>query len=195
MAFSMGVRSSRWWVRLLWTPHSPAGDIGFIEDFALAKDRNAALKQLIPGTEDYYYFHCLHYLNTGQFDKAAQLGKPLAPAARTRPPRLTEIQTRHALLTYEKDPQGDARLRPARTSGCASTTRRSGRGRADLPTLLDAKLIARDALRAARSRGATSTTLRTARSSGSRPRTCRGRTGANSSRASRGPMCRTCRSL
>ena len=30
----------------------PAGEIGFIEDFALAKDREAALKKLIPGTED-----------------------------------------------------------------------------------------------------------------------------------------------
>ena len=34
-----------------------AGDIGFVEDFALAKDRAAALKQLIPGTEDYYFYH------------------------------------------------------------------------------------------------------------------------------------------
>ena len=31
-----------------------AGDIGFIETFSLAKDRNASLKQLIPGSEDYY---------------------------------------------------------------------------------------------------------------------------------------------
>ena len=37
-----------------------AAEIGYIEDFALAKDRAEALKQLIPGTEDYYYYHCLH---------------------------------------------------------------------------------------------------------------------------------------
>jgi len=54
----------------MYTPTtSRAGDINFNEDFALAKDRAASLKQLIPGTEDYYYFHCLHYLNTGQFEK------------------------------------------------------------------------------------------------------------------------------
>ena len=58
---------------VLLTPQSSAGDIGFIEDFALAKDRNAALKQLIPGTEDYYYYHCLHYLNSGQFEKVEPL--------------------------------------------------------------------------------------------------------------------------
>ena len=32
-------------------------EIGFIEDFALAADRKEALRQLIPGTEDYYYYH------------------------------------------------------------------------------------------------------------------------------------------
>ncbi len=32
-------------------------DIGFIEKFALAKDRKEALKLLIPGTADYYYYH------------------------------------------------------------------------------------------------------------------------------------------
>jgi hypothetical protein len=30
-----------------------AGDIGFFEDYALSKDKGAALKQLIPRTEDY----------------------------------------------------------------------------------------------------------------------------------------------
>ena len=43
-----------------------AGEIGFVEDFALAKDRAAALKQLIPGTETYYYYHCLHDQNLGR---------------------------------------------------------------------------------------------------------------------------------
>src|SRR5262245_57153602 len=50
---------------LLLTPTSRAADVGYAEDFALAKDRAAALGQLIPGTEDYYYYHCLHRLNTG----------------------------------------------------------------------------------------------------------------------------------
>src|SRR5439155_7320314 len=47
---------------------SRAADIGYVEDFALAKDRAVALKQLIPGTEDYYYYHALHALNSGQYD-------------------------------------------------------------------------------------------------------------------------------
>src|SRR3954451_964787 len=90
---------------VLLTPHAAAGDIGFIEDFALAKDRNVALKQLIPGTEDYYYFHCLHYLNSGQFEKIEPL-TTLWYERHKQTARLTEIQTRHALLNYEKDPKG-----------------------------------------------------------------------------------------
>ena len=37
-----------------------AQQINFVEDFVLAKDRRVPLKTLIPGTEDYFYFHCLH---------------------------------------------------------------------------------------------------------------------------------------
>jgi hypothetical protein len=41
------------------------GEVDFVEDFAIAKDRAVSLRQLIPGTEDYYYYHCLHYLKHG----------------------------------------------------------------------------------------------------------------------------------
>src|SRR5262245_62546454 len=81
-----------------------AADVGYVEDFALAKDRTTALKQLIPGTDDYYYFHCLHYLNSGQFDKIEPM-TTLWYERHRQTARLTEIQTRHALLTYEKNPQ------------------------------------------------------------------------------------------
>ena len=83
---------------------SNAADITYAEEFALAKDRAEALKKLIPGTEDYYYYHALHYLNTEQFDKAVTLFKPWYDRF-NQSARLTEIQTRHALLTYEKNPQ------------------------------------------------------------------------------------------
>src|SRR2546425_9355348 len=81
-----------------------AGEVGYVEDFALAKDRAVSLRQLIPGTEDYYYYHCLHFLNTEQFEKVEELTRPwLQRHGQT--PRLTEIQTRHALLTYERNPE------------------------------------------------------------------------------------------
>jgi 5-hydroxyisourate hydrolase-like protein (transthyretin family) len=81
-----------------------AGEIGFAEDFALARNREETLKKLIPGTEDYYYYHCLHYLNTEQFEKVEAMTRPwLERFGQTG--RLTEIQTRYALLSYEKNPQ------------------------------------------------------------------------------------------
>ena len=44
-------------------------EIGFIEKFALAADREKVLGELIPGSEDYYFFHALHYQNTAQAAK------------------------------------------------------------------------------------------------------------------------------
>ena len=39
---------------------SLAGEIDFIEKFSLSLDGTEALKQLIPGTNDYYYYLFLH---------------------------------------------------------------------------------------------------------------------------------------
>lgn len=122
-----------------------AGEIGYLEDFALAKDRADALKQLIPGTEDYYYFHCLHYLNTQQFPQAEAMTKPwLERHGRTA--RLIEIQTRHALLTYEQNPQraldylrGQMNLQFNHQKETAGVDPR-------LPTSLDPKLFSRATL-------------------------------------------------
>ena len=87
-----------------WDSPSWGGEIGFIEEFSLAPDRTVPLKQLIPGTDDYYYYHCLHFLNTEQFEKARELTGPWHQR-HGQTGRLTEIQTRHALLTYDKNPQ------------------------------------------------------------------------------------------
>src|SRR6201993_466249 len=81
-----------------------AGEVGYVEDFALAKDRAAALKQLIPGTEDYYYYHCLHFQNTEQFDKVDEMLGPWVQR-HGETGRVWEVRTRQALLTYDKNPQ------------------------------------------------------------------------------------------
>lgn len=128
-------------------PTATGGEVGYVEDFALAKDRSAALKQLIPGTEDYYYYHALHLLNTGQFDKVPPLAKTWFER-HNRTPRLTEIETRHALLTYDKDPAKTlAYLRDK--LGLRFDHQKEAAGvPPDLPTALDPKLIARDTLTA-----------------------------------------------
>lgn len=78
-------------------------EIGFLEDFSLAKDRSVPLKQLIPGTEDYYYYHCLHYQHTGQLDQVRELLVPWIKRHNVTE-RVREIQDRQALLEYKTAP-------------------------------------------------------------------------------------------
>src|SRR5580700_7249018 len=126
-------------------PSLRAGDIGFAEEFALSKDRAETLKKLIPGTEDYYYFHALHYLNTGQNDKAAALFTPWFERFH-QTPSLTEIQTRHALLDYEKNPEQSLAYFKNRL-GLTFDHQKIVQGAApDLPTSLDQWLIARETM-------------------------------------------------
>ncbi|MFO0926018.1 MAG: hypothetical protein U0736_03140 [Gemmataceae bacterium] len=121
------------------------GDIGYVEDFALAKDRADALKALIPGTEDYYYYHCLHLLNTGQFDKVITLTRPwLERFGQTA--RLTEIQTRHALLSYDKDPKNTLAYLTRRLNLHFDHQKETVGPAPGLPTALDPKLISRPRL-------------------------------------------------
>jgi hypothetical protein len=79
-------------------------EIGFIEDFALAEDREIALKKLIPGTEDYYYFHALHYQNTRETRRLADIltqWVKRSPNSNLR----NLILNREALLNYSRDPK------------------------------------------------------------------------------------------
>ena len=79
-------------------------DLGFAERFAFAEDRREPLAELIPGTEDYYFYHCLYYQQIQQFDQVppmiAQWQK-----RHSRTARLLEIERRQALLTYDRDPR------------------------------------------------------------------------------------------
>ncbi len=121
------------------------GEIEFVEDFSLAPDRTVSLKQLVPGTDDYYYYHALHFLNTEQFDKARELTGPWHQR-HGQTPRLTEIQTRYALLTYDKNPQESLDyLR--RKLGLNYNHQREQLGvEPNLPIDLDQKLISRATL-------------------------------------------------
>ena len=82
--------------------------IGFDEIYVLSENREEALKQLIPGTEDYYYYHALHFQNTGEFGKVEDLLKPWIKRYQ-RSARVREIQHRQALLNA-----ATARLRRSR---------------------------------------------------------------------------------
>ncbi|MGE0085880.1 MAG: hypothetical protein AB7S75_15845 [Desulfococcaceae bacterium] len=91
------------WV-FFFTPRIHAGEIGFIEDFALAKDRAAVLKQLIPGTTDYYFYHCLHAQHTGDYAEVRRLLE-LWIKRDGYSPQVKEMLNRQALLEYSQHPE------------------------------------------------------------------------------------------
>ena len=122
-----------------------ADEIGYIEQFSLAKDRGLALEQLIPGTEDYYYYHALHHQNNEQFDKVDDLLKTWI-ARYKYTPRVREILNRQALLTYANNPQKSLEY-IRQQLGVQFTHQREFLGRKpNLPTRLDQKLISREVL-------------------------------------------------
>jgi len=82
-----------------------ANEIGFAEEFALADDREALLERLVPGTEDYYYYACLHYQNERQLERVDALLEPWSERFPSSE-RLEEIRTRQAILSYDRDPAG-----------------------------------------------------------------------------------------
>ena len=127
--------------------HTRAADIGYVEDFALAKDRATALQQLIPGTEDYYYYHALHALNTGNHDAALSNFKPWI-GRHGHSARVTEIQVRHALLTYEKNPQASLGFLKSHLGLQFNHEREVVGAIPQLPIVLDTELIGRPRLKA-----------------------------------------------
>ena len=143
MGASLGLLS----LGVVLTPNSQASDIGYVEDFSLAKDRATSLKQLIPGTEDFYYYHALHYLQTEQFEKVEPL-TVLWYSRHKQTARLTEIQTRYALLLFEKQPEKSLAYIRSRLNLSFSHQKEIAGASADLPTSLDPKTITRDTLKA-----------------------------------------------
>ena len=114
--------------------------IGFEEQFALATDREAVLAKLIPGTEDYYYYHCLHAQNEGRLAEVPALLKTWTERyGRTQ--RVDQIEVRQALLDYERDPAATYEYLRSRLS-LGFQHRREVPGQVpDLPTALDSQHI------------------------------------------------------
>jgi hypothetical protein len=126
--------------------HARAGEIGYVEDFVFAReDRQVALDQLIPGTEDYYYYYCLHYQHLGEFDKAQEmLGRWIKQHNYTE--RALQIENRQFLLTYERNPQATLDLITRRLNLQFNHQRQTRERQQQLPTALAPVQIARDTL-------------------------------------------------
>ena len=82
-----------------------AEPIGLMERYALAADREAMLAELIPGSDDYYFFHCLHYQTTGQLERAETVLKDwLAEHKGRETSAIAALTDRQRLLTYSDSP-------------------------------------------------------------------------------------------
>jgi hypothetical protein len=122
-----------------------ANDIGFVETFALAPDRAKTLEQLIPGTEEYYYYHCLHYQHTKQYDKVQDLLKAwIKRYGHTG--QVEEIRNRQALLDYEKNPTTSLEHIRRQLGLNFNHQKRLLDQPVNLPTKLDQDLIGHDRL-------------------------------------------------
>ena len=124
----------------LWAAEGP----GFVEAFVLAEDREAVLARIVPGTEEHYFFHALHWQNTGQAQRLGEVldawGKRFPDSALRR-----EVLNREALLAHAKDPQKTlAYLREQLGPHLAHVQVLPDRP-PDLPAALDPARISRDA--------------------------------------------------
>lgn len=80
-------------------------EIGFVEKFALAQDREKVLGELVPGSEDYYFYHALHYQNTRNTARLADIMAEWRKRFRDDSETRRVIENREALLSYEANPQ------------------------------------------------------------------------------------------
>jgi len=119
-----------------------AQEIGFVETFALAADRTATLKELVPGTDEYFFYHALQAQNTGQredFEKIMQRWQHERNGNVTEQAR--ELLNRQALLDYERDPQQTLAYLRRHISLGFHHVRRTGERQSQAPTTLDQNLI------------------------------------------------------
>src|SRR6266513_1166957 len=117
-------------------------EIGFIEKFALAPDRATVLTQLIPGSEEYYFFHALHFQNTKQNDRL----KRTMEQWRARFPQSSQrliIENREALLAYDADPKSTLQFLRTRLNLEFNHEQQVRDKKPDLPTALDQTRISR----------------------------------------------------
>ncbi len=118
-------------------------EVGFLERFALAPDREKALGELVPGSEDYYFFHALHYQNTRNAAKLADLLTQWRKRFPDESERRRVIENREALLAYDTSPQKTLEYLKDRLHVTFNDQRIVRDQKPDLPTALDQKRIAR----------------------------------------------------
>ena len=119
--------------------------IGFEETYALAPDRAQAVAPLIPGTDDWYYYHARERLDARDFATVRAL-LPAWIQRHDRNARVREIEFREALLSYGDDPERTFAFVRDRLGLRFDHQRVVPGERTDLPSQLDAALLTNETL-------------------------------------------------
>lgn len=118
------------------------------EQWVLTKDKTTFLKNLTPGTDDYFFYHALHQQHLGlseDFRRTMQGWQALYPKSVIPGPRAAQLRNRQTLLDYEAGIAGaDHKLRSI--FGIKQPTVNTKPGKTTkLPSTLDASAISSDA--------------------------------------------------
>jgi hypothetical protein len=115
-------------------------EISFWEEFALSEDRQKTLEKLVPGSRDYYFFHCLHAQNEKKLDEVESLLKRwIKRHGRTQ--RVRVVENRQALLKYGEDPKETLDFLKRKLNLDFNHQRRIPQTQKGLPTKLNSNLI------------------------------------------------------
>ncbi len=136
---------SKKWIGLLFATlaiRAPAQEIGFVETFALAPDRAEALKELVPGTDEYFYYHALHAQNQGRREDFQRvMDRWVRDRSGAVVDRARVLLNRQALLDYEKDPAKSLDYLLHELNLSFPHARKTGERRSRAPTQLDPAII------------------------------------------------------
>ncbi len=119
-------------------------EIGFIERFALAADREKALGELVPGSEDYYFFHCLHYQSSRNEAKFKEIMEQWRKRFPDETPRRRILENRQAMLDYDASPQQTLDYLKCQFGVTHHHQQEVRDQKPNLPSALDQKRIDRD---------------------------------------------------
>ncbi len=136
---------------LLWVAgvslRAAAQEIGYIETYSLATNREAALKELVPGTDEHFYFHALQAQNTGQRGPFQELvGRWMRERQGNVTEGARELLNRQALLDYGQEPDKTLKYLREQLDLQFNHARKTGERHSNAPTRLDNALIGVGAL-------------------------------------------------
>lgn len=127
---------------LLAAAAAAAREIGFIETFALAPDRAEALRELVPGTDDYFYFHALHAQNEGRrADFQDWIERWTRERRGTVASQARILLNRQVLLDYDQFPDQTLAYLRDQLHPFFGHARKTGERRSSAPSRLDPRRI------------------------------------------------------